>query len=144
LFKNFYRGRFPTLWVHFDDLVTQEEILSAREVHREIEDSSIEVLRNWANDHRDVFPMPTAEEGEFVAQIYRVQHFQQNIELQKILKGGKNADPFIIAKAAVGNMTVVTMESLRPNAAKIPNICAHFNVPWITLEGFMEAENWEF
>ena len=88
--------------------------------------------------------MPTAEEGAFIARIYSIPHFQQNIELQKLLKGGKNADPFIIAKAAVSEMSVVTMETLRQNAAKIPNICEHFDVPWMTLEGFMEAEGWEF
>jgi hypothetical protein len=30
-----------------------------------------------------------------------VRHFQQNIEQQKLLKGGKNAEPFVIARAAV-------------------------------------------
>jgi Domain of unknown function (DUF4411) len=71
-------------------------------------------------------------------------HFQQNIEQQKLLRGGKNADPFVIAKAAVECRTVVTMEQLKPNAAKIPNICRHFNVSCFTLEEFMEAENWQF
>ena len=60
------------------------------------------------------------------------------------LKGGKNADPFVIAKAAVIGGTVVTMESEKPNSAKIPNICKHFEVPCVTLEAFMENEGWEF
>lgn len=144
LFRNFYRRRFPTLWRQFDELVDDRRIVSTREVFREIDDSSIESMRDWANGHRDVFAMPTAEEGAFISRIYRNSHFQQNIELQKLLKGGKNADPFIIAKAAVSEMSVVTMEVLRQNAAKIPNICEHFDVPWMTLEGFMEAEGWEF
>ena len=144
LFRNFYRRRFPTLWRQFDELVDDQRIVSTREVFREIEDSSIEALRDWANGNRDVFAMPTAEEGAFIARIYSIPHFQQNIELQKLLKGGKNADPFIIAKAAVSEMSVVTMETLRPNAAKIPNLCEHFDVPCMTLEGFMETEGWEF
>jgi hypothetical protein len=36
------------------------------------------------------------------------------------------------------------MEQLKPNAAKIPNICDHFSVPCFDLEEFMEAEGWEF
>jgi hypothetical protein len=32
-----------------------------------------------------------------------------------------NADPFVIARAFVENRTVVTMEKLKANAAKIPN-----------------------
>jgi Domain of unknown function (DUF4411) len=73
-----------------------------------------------------------------------ITHFQQNIEQQKLLKGGRNADPFVIAKAATDGKTVVTMELLKPNAAKIPNICKHFNIPCLTLEQFMETEGWQF
>jgi hypothetical protein len=73
-----------------------------------------------------------------------VPHFQQNLEQQKLLKGGLNADPFVIARAAVEQRTVVTMEKLKPHAAKIPNICQHFGVACMTLEEFMEAENWQF
>jgi hypothetical protein len=144
LFKNFYRKRFPSLWENFDELVREGRLVSTREVVREIEDSSIESLVVWANEHPDIFTVPTAGEGAAVAEIYAVKHFQQNIEQQKILKGGRNADPFVIAKARVDGGTVVTMELLKPGAAKIPNICAHFAVPCMSLEQFMEAERWEF
>lgn len=144
LFKNFYRNRFPTLWVRFDYLVQNGQMVSTREVLREIEDGSIESLRDWAAQNQPLFTVPTAAEGAFVTRIYSIPHFQQNIEQQKILKGGRNADPFIIAKAAVEHGTVVTMEVLRPNAAKIPNICAYFNVRCLSLEEFMEEEGWQF
>ena len=144
LFKNYYRSVFRTLWQGFDALVDKGRILSTREVPREIEDSSIDVLRNWAEQHKDIFATPTAEEAAFVARIYEVQHFQQNIEAKKLLKGGKNADPFVIARAAITDGTVVTMERFKDNAAKIPNICRHFNIRCMTLEEFMEAEGWTF
>ena len=44
----------------------------------------------------------------------------------------------------VEGRTVVTMESLKPNAARIPNICEHFGVRCMDLEEFMEAEGWKF
>jgi hypothetical protein len=144
LFKNYYRGVFQTLWQGFDDLVASGQILSTREVLREIEESSIQELRTWAADHKDIFATPTAEEAAFVARIYAVQHFQHNIEAKKLLKGGHNADPFVIARAAITGSTVVTMERLKDNAAKIPNICQHFDVECLTLEEFMEAEGWTF
>ncbi len=144
LFKNYYRRRFPTLWQHFDELVDNGDIVSTREVLREIEDGAVESLRDWAAQNGELFTMPNAEEGAFVARIFAVQHFQQNIERQKMLKGGRNADPFVIAKAAVTERTVVTMEQRRPNAVKIPNICDHFGIPCMTLEDFMETEGWEF
>jgi Domain of unknown function (DUF4411) len=144
LFGNYYRNRFPTLWARFDSLVDKGGIVSTREVLHEINDSSIEAMRRWAEDNQNLFSTPTAEEGKVVASIFAQKHFQQNIEQQKLLKGGRNADPFVIARAAVEGKTIVTMEAFKPNSARIPNICKHFNVPCMTLEEFMEAEGWKF
>ncbi len=36
---------------------------------------------------------------------------------------------------------VVTQEKMKDNAAKIPNVCEHFAIPYIDLESFMEREN---
>tara|TARA_R110000868_G_scaffold49503_10_gene159622 strand:- start:2388 stop:2858 length:471 start_codon:yes stop_codon:yes gene_type:complete len=144
LHRNYYRRRFPTLWEHFDNLVANAEIVSTREVLREIEDSPLENLREWSVNNKELFAIPSAAEGAFVSEIYRVEHFQQNIEKQKLLKGGKNADPFIIARAQVSEHAVVTMELFKAGASKIPNICRHFEIPCLTLEGFMEKEEWQF
>lgn len=125
LFKNYYRRAFRSLWERFDELVDNGSIVSTREVLREIEDRGPESLQEWAKDHRVLFTMPTPAEGNFVAGIYRVAHFQRNVEQQKLLKGGNVADAFVIAKAAVEGLTVVTMELFKPNAVEIPNICRH-------------------
>ena len=123
---------FPTLWDNFDQLVADSEIVSAREVLREIEDGPLPALTEWARAHTDVFALPTPEEAAFITRIYGVAHFHQNIEQQKLLKGGYIADPFVIAKAAIQGRTVVTTELFKPNAAKIPNICRNFAVPCMT------------
>jgi hypothetical protein len=144
LFKNFYRGRFPSLWQRFDNLVADGRLVSTREALREIEDSSIEALREWADANSGLFSTPTAAEGAVVAAIYAIPRFQQNIELKKMYRGGRNADPFVIARASVDGRVVVTMEALKPNAAKIPNICEHLGVQCFSLEQFMEQEDWQF
>jgi hypothetical protein len=144
LFKNYYRKRFPTLWKNFDALVGADDLVSTREAYREIGDAPSAELREWGENNQGLFSVPTAAEGGFVAKIYAVPHFRQNIEQQKLLKGGRNADAFIIARAATEDRTVVTMELFKQNAAKIPNICRHFNVRCMTLEEFMEAEGWVF
>jgi hypothetical protein len=144
LFRNYYRKSFPSLWQRFDQLVDDGRLVSTREVFREIEDGPIESLLEWAKQHRELFAMPTAAEGAFVARIYEVSRFQQNIEQKKLLRGGKVADPFVIAKAACENRTVVTTEVMKPNAVKIPNICSHFGVKCLSLPEFMEAEGWTF
>lgn len=144
LFSSYYPARFPTLWKQFDSLIAGGTIVSTREVLRELEGASNPDLETWCKGNPTVFTVPTAAEGAFVAQIYRVPHFQQNIEQKKILKGGKNADPFVIAKAKVIAGTVVTLEKPRPHSVKIPTICAHFGVPCMSLEAFMAAEGWTF
>ncbi|OAN79004.1 hypothetical protein A8B78_01200 [Jannaschia sp. EhC01] len=144
LFHSYYRKRFPTLWEQFDELVVNGGITSTREVAREIEGDRVVALREWAAGQRDLFPAPNATEGGFVAQIFAVPHFLQIIEHKKLLKGGLNADPFIIARAHAIGGTVVTLEGEPPNGAKIPNICRHFGIPCVSLEGFMEEEDWTF
>lgn len=145
LFHSYYRGRFPSLWGNFDELVVSGLIISTREVYREIEDDRVKSLRDWGKDNKELFPVPTVDEAVFVAQIFAEKRFQQIIEQKKILKGGKNADPFVIARAAtVEGGAVVTMEKFKKNGTKIPNICKYFNVDCMDLEEFMEAEGWKF
>ncbi len=113
LFGSFYPGRFPSLWAQFDPMIEARTIVSTREVRRELERYGNEACQVWLRDHREVFTTPTPAEARFVADIYRVRHFQQNIELKKIQKGGLNADPFVIAKAAIEGRAVVTLERRR-------------------------------
>ena len=144
IFRNFYPTVFKTLWENFEALIASGRIVSVREVARELADYSHEGCREWVAVNGQVFHPPTHAEAEFITQIYSVHHFQQNIEAQKLLKGGRIADPFVIAKAAVERKIVVTTELFKPNATKIPNICQHFCVQVLSLKEFMEAEGWEF
>lgn len=144
IFHSYYPARFPTLWTNFEDLLADNQITSTREVGREIEDDRVVALRDWAKNKIELFPAPTAEEGAFVAQIFTVPHFQQVIEEKKLYRGGRNADPFIVARASVLGATVVTMERKPKNGARIPNICDYFHIDCTSLEGFMEMEGWTF
>lgn len=143
LHRNYYRKQFPSLWKRFDAMIAGGQFMSTREAYRELEDGLPDALV-WANACKELFPPPTAEEARFVVTIYGVKHFQGNIETQKLLRGGKNADPFLIARAHCGKGTVLTMEQLKPNGAKIPNICDHFKIPCVDLERFMAIEGWTF
>jgi hypothetical protein len=144
LHRNYFRSRFVTLWKNFDTLVADGGVTSTREVHRELSERSTGADFEWAKLHSSLFVTPTAREASFVAEIYGVPHFQLNIERQKIIKGGLVADAFVIARALGVSGVVVTMEKFKDNSARIPNICKHFDVPCIDLEGFMEQEGWVF
>ena len=144
LFRHYYPDRFPTLWKQFNTLITEGEIVSVREVFNEI-GSREDSLGAWAKEYKDVlFLKSTHEELQFVGEIFRVRHFQGMIRKQQRLKGKHVADPFVIARARVLGGCVVTQEKRTDNAAKIPNVCDHFNIPCENLEGFMETEHWVF
>ena len=81
---------------------------------------------------------------QFISAIFSIQHFQTLVRVQSRLEGHPCADPFIIAKAEFIDGCVVTEETLKPNAAKIPNVCERFEIDCTNLQGFMEREGWTF
>ena len=102
-------------------------------------------MASWAKDQKDKFFSPsTVEELKFVTEIFKVQHFQAMIRNKERLQGKHVADPFVIARAKIFNCQVVTIEFFKDNAAGIPNVCKHFSIPCINLEGFMKQEGWTF
>jgi len=144
LFRHYYPERFPTLWRRFDALVSDGRLVSVREVFNEI-GSRDDLLGTWAKEQKPrLFTPSTVEELEFVLEIFKVAHFQAMIRKKERLKGKPVADPFVIARAKVLGASVVTEEKVAENAAKIPNVCKHFEVPCTNLEGFMAGEGWTF
>ena len=144
LFRHYYPERFPTLWEKFDALALEGKLISVREVFNEI-GSSGDSLGTWAKEQKNIlFLESTVEELKFVSEIFQVLHFQAMIRKQERLKGKPVADPFVIARAKISGACVVTQEKKTENAAKIPNVCDHFGIRCINLEGFMEEENWTF
>ena len=145
LCESYYPARFPTLWERFNKLISEGSATSVREVLREIERwSPGRRLVQWAKDHKEFFPAPTSEELDFVNRIFGVRHFQGLIRKKTILEGRPVADPFVIARAKVAKGVVVTQEPFKENAPQIPNVCQHFGVEYVDLEGFMEGEGWQF
>ncbi|MHA1344290.1 MAG: PIN domain-containing protein [Promethearchaeota archaeon] len=145
IFGYYYFGIFPSFWIKFNELKDKRDLISVREVRREIEEKPPgDKLEEWISKNTDFFENPTVAELNFIKKIYSISHFQQNMGKRKQLKGGAFADPFIIAKAKINNAIVVTLEKYKENAAKIPNICKRFNVECINLEEFLNKENWKF
>lgn len=143
--QHFYPSVFKTIWDGLGGLIQKQNLISTREVWNEIERQNISAdVLAWAKQHKQIFTTPNATELQFVAQILQNKHFQSLIGEQQRLKGTPVADPFVIACAKIKSGTVVTEEQIKPNAAKIPNVCAHFNVPCINLEGFMQQQGWTF
>ena len=135
---------FKEFWNRFDEMVTSGEVISTREVFSELERGGLEHVTPWAKDNKAMFTMPDGAQTAFVAQIFMIPQFRALIGAKQQQRGQPVADPFVVACAKANAATVVTEEKFKPNAAKIPNVCQHFNVPCLNLEGFMQARNWSF
>lgn len=143
--KNFYPSTFPTLWGRLDALVGSGTVISVREVFNELHNyNDADFIQDWAKQHKAVFAKPSNAELLIVQKILAIPHFQTLVGNKAILKGTPVADPFVVAAAKAESATVVTQEGLKPNAAKIPNVCQHFGVPCMNLETFMAQQGWAF
>jgi hypothetical protein len=152
--QHFYPRVFKKIWSDIELIVQAGNFISTREVFNELERQAVSTeVSKWAKEHKSIFTTPSAVELQFVAEIFRIPHFQGLIGAQQRLKGTPVADPFVIACAKINKGTVVTEEgwqrpapSLVPktHAAKIPNVCQHFNIPCIDLEEFMHRQGWTF
>ncbi|WP_107311860.1 PIN domain-containing protein [Burkholderia metallica] len=152
--QHFYPRVFRSIWDGIENLVGQRRLISTREVLNEIERQAVSTnVLAWVKGNRSLFTTPGTDEQRFVAAILRIKHFQALIGQQQRLKGTPVADPFVIACARIRQGTVVTEEGWlhagdalmpKPHAAKIPNVCAHFEISCINLEEFMHQQNWRF
>jgi hypothetical protein len=142
--KAYYPDIFKAFWAQFNALVAAEEVISTREVRTELDNSGREHVIKWAKGHSAMFTTPSGAETEFVGQIFSVPHFRALIGQKAQQRGTPVADPFVIACAKVKSGSVVSQEKLKLNAAKIPNVCAHFKIPCIDLEEFMREQGWSF
>ncbi len=144
--KHFFPEIFKSVWVGLDQLVDSGQLISTKEVWRELQNGNPSGhVNDWLKDRKHIFTTPNNEELKFVAEIFRVGHFQSLIGEKQRLKGTPVADPFVVSAAKVRKKgVVVTDEARKKNAAKIPNVCDHFKVPCINLREFMQHQNWTF
>jgi len=142
---HYFPQRFPTIWGNLNALIVEERLISVREVFNEINAGGNKpFILSWVKANKKIFLTPTNEEMMFVSEIFSIPHFQNLVGQKQTLKGTPVADPFIIACAKIKNGCVVTEETMKSGAARIPNICEHFGIDCTNVEGFMEKEKWKF
>jgi hypothetical protein len=141
----YYPKRFPTIWERVNILADSGDLVSVREVRRELENNcSSEHVLKWVDQYRQIFQIPTNDECQIVADIFSKNQYLGFVKRNNILKGMPVADPFIIAAAKSKNYFVVTQESNKSKGARIPTACIEFKVDCIDLEGFLEREDLEY
>lgn len=141
---NYFPENFPTFWENIEQLIHKEGLISVKEVYSELENQAKGHLLKWVESNKKIFLAPHQEETKIVAEIFKVKHFLQLVNIKSISKGTAVADPFLIASAKIRNACVVTEEVFKNNGAKIPNVCNHFDVTCTNVAGFMANEGWKF
>jgi hypothetical protein len=148
--KSFYFESFPTFWNNFNHLIDIGEIYSTREVYKELErkDNIFHEINYWiknCNINKELFfSIPTQAELTELSRIFEIEHFHQCLNQRNIISGAPCADPFIIAKAMHLNAIVITEEKNKDHSAKIPTICTHFKINYLSLREFISKQNWIF
>lgn len=144
--KHYYPAIFETVWSHLDSLVSSGLLISTKEVWTEVNNGSpTPHLIEWLNDRKNqIFTTPNREELLFVAEIFKVKHFQTLIGNTQKLRGTPVADPFLIACAKIHNGILITEESYKHNSSKIPNVCEYFDVEYMNFEELMLEQKWKF
>lgn len=137
----------PAYWDWLDQQYQQGTLASIISVYDELIKQDDE-LSDWAKERKNQFLGITAtdiqEKFANVAQ-YVGSLSNKNQEDVAIFLGG--ADPWLIAKAALDNATIVTHEVLVPpesRKVKLPNICEHFQVKHITTFNLLRMLNARF
>jgi predicted nucleic acid-binding protein len=139
--SHFYPDNFHSLWIKINSLVSSGELISVKEVYREIKKNCPEEhIELWVKSNKEIFIIPTEKELKLVANMMTIEENRNLIKKNNILKGLPVADPFILAVAKIRNAIVVTQEADK-SGARIPNICKKNEIECISLQKFFNKEN---
>ena len=142
--KDYPEDIFPSMWAKLHQMISNQQIISCREVYNEITQnySGDDLISRWAKSNSAMFKTPQLAELNKVREI--LAKFPNLVKEDVFLSPKPQADPFVIAQAQVNNCILVHQEQYKPNAPKIPNVCAHFGVAEISLHEFFRKEGWVF
>ena len=129
---------FGSLWVKFESMIGNGEIVAPEEVRIELQRKDDLVLE-WAKKRPYMFvPIDISVQNAVLAILKR---FPRLVETRK---GRSGADPFVIGLAMIGNLTVVTYEKTSRNLEKpkIPDVCKEYDVECISLLSMLRRECW--
>jgi len=137
---------FPGIWGKLGELIDEGAIIIPDLVLYEIEQQEDD-LSDWVKEKPQMVYSSTLEIQTKASEIINTPQFN----FASSPTNANQADPFVIATAAVLNITVVTEEAYQNNfpplggkVLKIPRICEHYGIDCLSFIGVLKAEKWEF
>lgn len=131
----------PSLWEKVDLLIQKGLLISSEEVIIELERKHGDTVYAWAKDRSQIF-LPLVDEVQ-VSATGIMAEFPQLVDGRT---GKSFADPWVVATAHIHGAAIVSGEKgtgsrQRP---KIPDVCAHMNIPCMRFTDLIRAEGWKF
>lgn len=131
-----------TVWRSLEHLISARRLRVPREVRRELGKREGDEIYRWVKARPTMIVGPDAHEQRLLREI--MERYPDWVDHETTLPV---ADPVLIALARSYNPTgiVVTHERPRgPGALKIPNVCQHYGIQWMTLPQMFVNEGWRF
>ena len=136
--RHYPQDVFPAVWKQFEDGIDRGKLKAVFEVYRELEQHGDDLFA-WAKRRKGKFVLLNKEIQRRAAAI--LARFPS---LAKADTTRRDADPFVIALAAVEGLTVVTYELPRPTKPRIPDVCQRLSIPCIAPVELFRNEKWQF
>lgn len=119
---------FGPIWNWLERLIDEDVVTSIDEVKHEIHRQE-DGLTDWTKAQAKLFVAPSADVQAALRQVLIA--FPNLADHERDRSG---ADPWVIAHALSGGLSVVTYETMgKQHKPKIPNACVHFGIPCISL-----------
>lgn len=131
---NLKKSIFNPLWETIEDMIEDGTLISTIEVRDELKDDD---LVAWCKKNNQLF-LPLTEKVQKQATII-LRDFPTLIKMKS--SGNSNADPFLIATAAIEDATIISDERLGDEKTRdyhIPNVCRKYGIECITLNDFLD------
>jgi hypothetical protein len=139
--RKFARRHFKTLWERIEQMFKGGELISHVEVYEEIIDGGYQEQVAWVKENKHIFrnyDLPA--EGDFIARLGKDDELFVHGRKQK----ANHADPWLVAQAKINNLTLVTEETGKGGAEKLPNVCSKYGIKCIDIFGLIQKKNWSF
>lgn len=131
---------FPTIWENVESLIAAGRGVASDEVLHELEAKDDDLLE-WARQQDRLF-VPATDDIQVVVRRIMEEHGG----LVDPQRGRSQADPFVIAVAAVHGAAVVTgeMPTRNPANPKIPDVCGAMGIECVSFLDLLTEEGWVY
>jgi hypothetical protein len=119
---------FWPLWEWLEHLINEDVVTAIDEVKLEINRQDDE-LTAWTKAQSKLFVSPNTDVQEALRTVLSM--FPNLADYERDRSG---PDPWVVAHALASGLSVVTYETMgKAHKPKIPNACAHFGIPCVSL-----------